>query len=90
MANALVRTSANEFIRMPELCPAGVCSLLSHRISNSGSQPMKFSRSRFPQRNRCRRHCHSRSVLCLLEPNGSDRVDGDKLCALLVGSRRDP
>ena len=29
-------------------------------------------------------------LLCLLGPNGSDRVDGDKLCALFVGSRRDP
>src|SRR5215471_13974288 len=43
--------------------------------------------SRSPGRNRYRRHCHSRSVLCLLGPNGFARVDGDKLCALLVGSR---
>src|SRR5262245_45749907 len=43
-----------------------------------------------PRCNRRRRHCHSGSVLCLLGSNGSDRVDGDKLYALLVGSRRDP
>ena len=46
--------------------------------------------SHSPRRNRCRRHCHSRCILCLLGPNGSDRVDGDKLCALLVSSRSNP
>ena len=46
--------------------------------------------SRSPGRNRYRRHCHSRSVLCLLGPNGFARVDGEKLGALLVGSRWDP
>src|SRR5262249_51173085 len=42
------------------------------------------------RRNCPRRHCHSRSVLRLLGHDGSDRVDGDKLYALLVGSRWDP
>src|SRR5215467_15713045 len=46
--------------------------------------------ARSPRRNRRRRHCRRLSVLCFLGPNGSDRVDGDKLCALLVGSHRDP
>ena len=40
-------------------------------------------------RNHCRRHCHSRAVLCLLGPAGSDRGDGVKLCEILVGARRD-
>ena len=29
-------------------------------------------------------------LLRLLGPNGYDRVDGDKLCALLVGPGREP
>src|SRR5262249_10571247 len=41
------------------------------------------------RRNCRRRHCHCRSVLRLLGHDCSDRVDGDKLYALLVGSRWD-
>ena len=78
-----------EFIRMPDSTGFG------EYTADGGRRQFReltdeILASRSPRRNRCRRHCHSRSVLCLLGPDGSDRVDGDKLCALLVGSFRDP
>src|SRR5215813_1126563 len=82
MANTLVQTSANQFIRVPG-SPTRSCP----KIMESTDEILASSSHR---RNCRRRHCHCRSVLRLLGHDGSDRVDRDKLYALLVGSRWDP